>query len=284
MTTPAEKFSIRRILVALDASPQSLAALSAAVELSVKLKAELLGLFVEDVDLLRLADSPFARELLLPTAKETPLDRASMERELRAQADQARKALAKVANQAKVTWSFRIVRGRVPTEVLMASAGCDLLALGRIGWSFARKSAIGSTALAAIGEAVPALLLSSRATFAERPTLAWFDGTTASARGVLAAAELAQVGSGELVVLLPPTGQETNNHLRKQVTDLLKGTNVQLRCKYLRSLNQAAFLSAVQSVRPGVIVLMGSEPFPDKASLLALLDQMEVSTLFLGQA
>ena len=44
--------TIRRILVALDASPHSLAALEAASELADALKAELVGIFVEDVNLL----------------------------------------------------------------------------------------------------------------------------------------------------------------------------------------------------------------------------------------
>jgi nucleotide-binding universal stress UspA family protein len=279
----AETLSIRKILVALDASPQSLAALRAAVELSVKLEAELVGLFVEDIDLLRLADSPYARDLLLPTAKQTPLDRASMERKFKAQAEQVRKAMAAVANQAKVAWSFRVARGSVPSEILMAAAECDLLALGRIGWSFINKSGVGSTALAALSEAVPALLLSSRATFAEHPILVWCDGTPESVRSVLAAAELAQICSGRLTVLLSPSDQGTSNHLREQVVDLLKEMDIEVQYKYFHSSNEAGFRAAVHSERPSVVVLTGTEPFSDKAKLVALLDEMGVSTLFLSQ-
>ncbi|MBK7177644.1 MAG: universal stress protein [Chloroflexi bacterium] len=57
---------IQRILVALDASPHSLAALEAAIDLAERLDAELQGLFVEDINLLRLAQLPFARELRYP--------------------------------------------------------------------------------------------------------------------------------------------------------------------------------------------------------------------------
>lgn len=281
--TKASKLRIRRILVALDASPQSLAALRAAVELSVKLEAELLGLFVEDVDLLRLAESPYARDLLLPTARETPLDRASMERKFKAQAEQVRKNLEAVANPAKASWTFRVVRGSVPSEILTAAAECDLLALGRVGWSLVKKSGLGSTALAAMGEAVPALLLSSAAALAERPVLVWYDGTPASERGVLVAAELAQIGSGELTVLLPPSEHETGNHLREPVADLLKEAEICVHYRHAHSSDDAAFRSAVRSERPSVLVLTGSEPFSDKASLVALLDEIGVSALFLSQ-
>lgn len=283
MTASAEKFPIRRILVALDASPQSLVALRAAVELSAKLEAELVGLFVEDIDLLRLAESPYARDLLFPTARETPLSRASMERKLKAQAEQARKAFAAIANQAKVGWSFRVVRGQVPAEILLAAAECDLLALGRMGWSLLNRSGIGSTALAALGEAVPALLLSSRATLADRPVLVWCDGTPDSLRAVLAAAELARIGLGELSVLLPPSGREATAPLRKQVVDLLEDTGIRIHCKHLHSSNEASFRAAVQSEHPGVIVLTGREPFSDGGSLPSFLHQIDVSALFLPQ-
>ena len=49
----------RRILVALDASAHSHAALAAAVALAARLHAEIEGLFVEDINLLRLAELPF---------------------------------------------------------------------------------------------------------------------------------------------------------------------------------------------------------------------------------
>jgi nucleotide-binding universal stress UspA family protein len=283
VTTAADKFPIRRILVALDTSPQSLAALRAAVELSAKLEAELMGLFVEDIDLLRLAESPFARELLLPTARATPLDRASMERKLKAHAEQARRAFATIANQAKVNWSFRVVRGRVPAEILLAAAECDLLALGRMGWSLLNRSGIGSTALAALGEAVPALLLSSRATLADRPVLVWWNGTPDSLRVVLAAAELARLGSGELTVLLPPSGHDAGNHLRRQVVDLLKETGIKVHFRHLHSSSEASFRTAVQSEHPGIIVLTGKEPFGDTASLASFLHETDISALFLPQ-
>jgi nucleotide-binding universal stress UspA family protein len=53
----------QRILVALDASPASLAALDFATELAERHQAELLGIYVEDINLLRSAEIPFTREI-----------------------------------------------------------------------------------------------------------------------------------------------------------------------------------------------------------------------------
>lgn len=54
---------IRRVLVALDASPGSVVAAAAAARMAAALEAELEGLFVEDHDLLRLSRSSQARQV-----------------------------------------------------------------------------------------------------------------------------------------------------------------------------------------------------------------------------
>jgi len=54
---------IRRIAIAVDASPTSIAALEATVELAAVWEAEVLGIFVEDVNLIKAASLPFAGEV-----------------------------------------------------------------------------------------------------------------------------------------------------------------------------------------------------------------------------
>jgi hypothetical protein len=56
-------FAIRRILIALDASPDGLSALETSAWLAARMNAELQGLFVEDESLLRIAEIPLAREV-----------------------------------------------------------------------------------------------------------------------------------------------------------------------------------------------------------------------------
>jgi nucleotide-binding universal stress UspA family protein len=280
---PGGKFSIRRILVALDASPQSLSALRAAVELSVKLQAQLLGLFVEDIDLLRLAEWPSATELVLPTAKKVSLDLAEMERRLKAQAEQARKALAQAAEEAKVDWSFRVVRGSVASEILAAAAECDLLALGRRGWSQVKRARMGSTASAAIGEAGPTLLLTARGIWTDQPILVFYDGTPPSKRGVLAAAELARIGSGKLTVLLAAPEAKSSEELGEEIVELLRGAKIQFKCKPVDVADEAAVRNALRSEHASVIVLTGKEPFIEPVRLSSILDEVEISALLLGE-
>lgn len=280
---PTGKFAIHRILVALDTSPQSLAALRAAIELGVKFQAQLLGLFVEDIDLLRLAGSPYAREVLLPTAKEMPLDRTSMERKLKAHSEQARQALAKAADLAKVGWAFRVVRGSVSSEILAATPDCDLLALGWRGWSLSKKSHVGSTASAAMSQAMPVLLVSSRGMITGVPVFVWYDGTLTSKRAVLAAAELARIASQELTVLLPSLEPESDDHLQEQVMGLLREKGIRLKWERVSCSDQASLCNVLRSEPVSLVILTGQEPFPEPVSLVAGLDEIQISVLLLGE-
>jgi len=127
------EFAVRHILVALDGSKQSMAALEMATDLAAFAKAELIGLFVEDTQLLRFAESPQARLVLYPSAQQRPLSRDTMEHQFRAQAALARRAMASLANPIQLRWAFRVVRGEVNAEVLAAAAEIDILVLGRSG-------------------------------------------------------------------------------------------------------------------------------------------------------
>ena len=138
--------SIRRILVALDGSPHSLAALKAAAEMAARLHAELTGIFVEDINLLRLAGFPFACEVGSSSATRHELDRGAMERKLKASAERARHAMTETAGRLRIHWSFRVARGSVPAVLLASSSSADLVVLGRASRALCSQFRLGSTA------------------------------------------------------------------------------------------------------------------------------------------
>lgn len=119
--------TVRRIVVSVEPAPHGRAALETAAEIAERLGAELVGLFVEDVELLHLAGLPFAREIGFPSATTRSLDVAAMERSLRSLANEARRALAEIAGRAPLRWSFRVTRGSTLAELLAAAAEADVL-------------------------------------------------------------------------------------------------------------------------------------------------------------
>ncbi|HET6921607.1 MAG TPA: universal stress protein, partial [Anaeromyxobacteraceae bacterium] len=199
MTPPAGP-ALKRILVALDASRASLDALSAAAALAERLGAELGGLFVEDEDLLRLAGHPFARQVRLPSGDWGPLERGSIEADLRAMASRAREALALAAAGRRLAWSFRVARGRVSLEVIAAAGEADLLVLGLSGHRL--TGGPGETARAAAARAPTPVLLLTRGSKVGRPILAACDGSAAGDRALELGARLAAAGAGELQILV----------------------------------------------------------------------------------
>lgn len=134
--------SIRRITVVQD-SAQAIRELDAVAEAAAALEAELTGLFVEDVELLHFAGLPFAREIGVSSVQ--ALDVRTMERRLRYQAEEARRALAAAAEGKPLRWTFRIERGSLPAQVRSALSDADLVVLLG-GRSPRRAAALLSTA------------------------------------------------------------------------------------------------------------------------------------------
>lgn len=193
----------RQILVALDASPGSLAASSAAAGLAARLGAGLAGLFVEDEDLLRLAALPFAGVVRLPSGAHEPLDLARAESELRAVAAHAREALARAAAPARLSFEFSVTRGRVVPQILAAAARVDLLVLGAGGRRRSGRAGLGDTARAAAERARSSVLLLRGGGRIGEPVVVVDDGSPGAAQASAVGRALAGP-PGPTVVVTPP--------------------------------------------------------------------------------
>lgn len=185
---------IRRVVVAFDAASAPGAALEAAAGLASALGAELVGLFVEDQRLLRVAGLPFAMELGVATGSARSIRTVDIERALKVHAERLRRLLSETARPLGVPWALQVTRGHV-LEAALAFAGIeDLLVIGRARYlsvTVARPSA---------GQRFPSL----RA----RAVAALFDGTPAAERALAVAHRLAQVVGNELAVIIPAAGPE----------------------------------------------------------------------------
>lgn len=131
-------FSVRRILVALDPMRSGAGLLDTAVEFAHRVEAELEGLFVEDVDLMRLAALPFVHEVSLTGGLAKPLDLDVLERDWRALAAGVRRTLEERAREMNVRCTFRVVRGRMDAEIRAAAGEADLVIMDRAGAALTR--------------------------------------------------------------------------------------------------------------------------------------------------
>jgi nucleotide-binding universal stress UspA family protein len=271
--------TIRRILVALDASLHSLAALDAASELADTLKAELIGIFVEDVNLLHLAGLPFAREVRYLSGADRPLDSPSMERALRVQAEQVRQALAGVAGRRQIRWSFRVVRGQVAAELLTAAQEADLLALGRASWALTRRVRLGATARAVVTQALGPVLLLQHGHAICPPVQLVYNGSAAARRALTTAAHMASIIGGHLTVIIVADTPDGAQRFQEEIGGHLQAQ--QIKGHYRHLVNPAAeeLAQALRMTGGGTLIISADNPLLEGEGLPTLLDAADCSVV-----
>jgi nucleotide-binding universal stress UspA family protein len=257
---------IERILLAIDASPGSLAAMEAAVELAAEHDAELVAVYVEDSDLLRLARLPFASEVVNYSARLRTLGPDRLAKQLRAQAAQARRALAREATRFGIRWRFQVSRGRIPLVILAQAEQADLLIVGKSGWSGLDR--VGSTTRVLLVEGAHHTLVLHESSRLARPVMVAYDGRPVSRMALEVAADFAQVHVRGLSVLLLADDQARARELQAQAADELQQRGLQASYRWLKAASVAALAETVESascllVLPEGVARLSGEPLID---------------------
>ena len=217
-----QKSSIKQILVALDGSQSSISALENGVKLAVRLNAELAGLFVEDINLLRATQLPFAQEISLFNSGNRRLEAFELERQLRVQADRVRRIMERTTHATKLSTRFRVVRGSVAEEILNAGKDADLLMLGKTGRSLPGFGRFGSTARNVVIRRPGMTLVWHIEGSGTRPVVLVYDGSESAGKALLVAFSLQEVQESGLIVYLVAESLEKGHELRLEVSDKLK--------------------------------------------------------------
>ena len=265
---------IRRILVALDSSTHSLAALDAAAELAASMNAELLGIFVEDENLLHLAGLPFSHELRSPAATSQPMNSEEMERQLHLQAAQARWALEKAAERVNAKWSFRTIRGQVTPSVLAAALDADLVAMGRVSRPLHTRSRLGSTARAT-SKLNRSVLLMQQGSDLSYPVLVTYDGSPAALQALAAAAKLARLSGDKLNIILLTDEFDQAEPLRDGLSTWLEGRDLSTEFHWIPEASVEKLAEMVQMAGDCVLVLGGDNPLLQAEAIQTLLDETD---------
>ncbi len=276
MSKQSHKFLVRRILVALDGSPHSQAALEAAANLAALLEAELMGVFVEDVNLLRLAQLPFAQEVRQFTATVEKLELRNLRRQLRLQAAQAQAELERMADLHSLTCSFRVAHGPVSAEVLAAALEADLLALGRA--SHARRTRLGSTAKTAVSQTARTVLLMRPGISLDGPILAIYDGSPGAKRALDVAAYLAKE-NGRLRILFWAPDEETAQRFQAHVAQKLPNKGLIVEYRYLHQPDITLLAYILRLAAPGLLVLNDTQTTLTAATIHSLVDELDYPVL-----
>lgn len=264
------EYIIRRILVALDASSQSFAALNEAAEMAAALKAELIGMFVEDVNLLRSANYPFVQSIAIPSGAAEPIDVNRLERELQAQAEQARQALEQAASRCHRPWSFRRVRGFVTAELLEAACNADVVMLGRAGWAGRGAASLGSTAAVLARRAPGAILIVEQSRANRDPVQVLFDALPGAGRVLRTAATYALARGVGLVVFVPAATDEQFAGAVERARQIADHRFRHIQFERLEAASPALLAKAIARAGSGIVMLSGENPLAEGFALLEL--------------
>ncbi|MEA1890723.1 MAG: hypothetical protein U9N50_13215 [Pseudomonadota bacterium] len=240
---------IRRVAVALDASLQSSQAIQAAAELAASLQAELEGIFIEDINLIRLAELPFTREIRPASMTEETVNVQRMEQELRSLARQEQQKLELVAHEKGISCSFRVRRGQIKAELMEAITEVDVLTLCRptyVSEKFSRQ-AIGYSLHAA---ASPGHQASSSVSVI-------FGSAQNEKKALLAAASLATRMEVDISVLVTGDSDTEMDNLQREANKIIGSQT--LRANYIRlSGNQLSDLVIATASSNSQVLLVNS--------------------------
>lgn len=251
-TMEVRPLEIRRILVAVDASAGSLAALDAAAHLAALLGAELLGVFIEDINLLRVSRLPFAREVRYLLATIEPLTEQEVAQRLQLQAIRAELAFARAVEEHRIRGSFHVVQGMVTAELLAAALQADLLVLGRAGRTAVART--GSTARAALAHAACSVMLMQPGIDPTRLVVALYDGSEGGRQALILAGHLAQKG-GRLQVLIWAPDEQTARRREREAAAHLRPYKLEVSHRRLLQYEAQSIVHIIHHAGPGMVVV-----------------------------
>ena len=255
--------AVGRILLALDSSAEAETAIEAAAALAAELRAELLGLFIENAELFRLAELPFAAEIALGPPAVRRLDREMLERAVSAQAEKARRALAEAANRQRLSWSFQIARGQSVRMALAAASDFDWLMIRFAGRGPRPSSGLRRDSGREIGRDVMVVL----------------DAATVSERALATAVRLSIANGGGVAVLLVGADAQALASMRERLTAMQPPLSVECLLCDAPIREAQDLLKAVRERQPEMLVVNRDSPLLTERTLTALAEQLDCPLL-----
>lgn len=277
----------RRLLVAVDAAEGAERLLEAAAEMAARMRIDLLGLFVEDIDLLGLGDNPLIRTVSAFGGVSRAINRAVIEQALRRQVLETRLALERVAQTRNVRATFEVRRGRLASAFESAAAN-DIIVVRRAAENVQHipaspRARINAATYKMVSAARHSLIVldvrSDAAAGGFGNVVALFDGSAETVSALIAAADIVDRRRGDGITVVPIAETEADaDRLGRQAQDILAPLGHQPRIAPHTSADLTA-LCATCATQGGVLVLHANHRLLQGEAMTRLLDTIECSVM-----
>lgn len=224
MTDPAPRDATAPIVVAINATRRCGETLELAAALAAHIGADLEVVFVEDANLLRLADLPVTREIDRLSGTTRNLDSRGILRALHCEVQHLRREISRLGKTTSVRSTVRVVRGHYFTEALTASARVDVTFVHQ-----ARRTLPGENLPAAPPRFFGSGAAQARKSRVGGKKILWtlFDGSATATRSLKVALMLARTLVGELVVLVSGNDADEIEARKQQAKNAANRTDLQ---------------------------------------------------------
>jgi len=265
---------IKKILVAMDSSRHSEAALQAAVSLAKMMEATIQGLFVQDARWQQISRLPSVAEVNMLTGDIEPLGADKLEQQIRCLEERIHHRFEQLTRHHQLSHSWKSMEGKVADKLLEACVEADLITIGMKGEFFTGRKRLGSTTKAVIEKSPKPVLILQEGLKLGQTIIAVDNGTELGRKGIRHALSLAEKNESKLLVL--KIDQKPRNvQWQKQVGNMLKNSPSRAEAHLLNELNYEKLLNLVNRQHGGLLVIPKNEHFAETAAIEKLLYNLD---------
>ncbi len=267
-----------RVLVWLDPNAPQEASLQVLEGLAAQAVGEIVGLYVEDINLLQVSSMSVAKEITFEGAAVRRTDPARIEQQFRAHAARMRALFERATRAIDARHSFRIARGELRQELLRMSAEADTLVLAHSRSHFGTRLSMRAQLGELLTRGPRTLVLVQERWRIGQSVAVIFDGTRSAEAALSTAAALAAAERVELSVWLPSADETRRSSLQSRAEALL-GDVSNYRLRKLPLGDTTAVARAAHAERARVLILPGEDAAATARQVPELLDRLSCSLI-----
>lgn len=252
---------VRKILVAVDTSAHSRAALEAAATLAKITEANIHGIFVQETHWSKVGRLPSVKAVNELTGKSHSLEKGTLEKQIEQLKKRLHRQLKFISQRSEISHSWETTSGPVADKILEAAKEADLITIGRSGRSFLRHKRLGSTAKAIIQQADKPVLVLKKGLRLGTTITCIYDATEESQRGLRLALSLAEKNDTKLSILVMNNSEETSGKQHTSIGEMVDNAHIPVSVSTMRRPGIGQFIHTVNRQQSGLLIISRNQPY-----------------------